>query len=174
MLFYGHCPNSFRPPPLLSNGHSWKKVLQTILASLYTPWQMLEKRCSEPSCQGCTPRPAPDPGEMAALGRPGPENFQECPAPPRAFSPCPALNFFSFALPRPAPKQKKAAPCIPASWQAFTPLGNHGKKCSKPSWQAFTTPPPLSGNAHRNNTFQKRCFPKDLTTVKIYIYIEVN
>ena len=26
------------------------------------------------------PRPAPAPGEMAAPGRPGPENFQECPA----------------------------------------------------------------------------------------------
>ena len=33
--------------------------------------------------QGCTPRPAPAPGEMAAPGRPGPENFQLCPAPPR-------------------------------------------------------------------------------------------
>ena len=29
------------------------------------------------------PRPAPAPGEMAAPGRPGPENFQLCPAPPR-------------------------------------------------------------------------------------------
>ena len=28
-------------------------------------------------------RPAPAPGEMAAPGRPGPENFQLCPAPPR-------------------------------------------------------------------------------------------
>ena len=28
-------------------------------------------------------RPAPTPGEMAAPGRPGPENFQQCPAPPR-------------------------------------------------------------------------------------------
>ena len=27
------------------------------------------------------PRPAPAPGEMAAPGRPGPENFQLCPAP---------------------------------------------------------------------------------------------
>ena len=33
--------------------------------------------------QGCTPRPAPALGEMAAPGRPGPENFQLCPAPPR-------------------------------------------------------------------------------------------
>ena len=31
--------------------------------------------------------------------------------------------------------------------------GKRGKKCSKPSWQAFT--PPLSGNAHGINTFQK-------------------
>ena len=29
------------------------------------------------------PHPAPAPGEMAAPGRPGPENFQLCPAPPR-------------------------------------------------------------------------------------------
>ena len=28
------------------------------------------------------PRPASTPGEMAAPGRPGPENFQLCPAPP--------------------------------------------------------------------------------------------
>ena len=61
------------------------------------------------------PRPAPTPGEMAAPGRPGPENFQECPAPPRptpkmprgltftpprSFSPYPGPNFFSFAPPR--------------------------------------------------------------------------
>ena len=38
------------------------------------------------------PRPAPAPGEMAAPGRPGPENFQLCPAPPRK----------KRALPRPA------------------------------------------------------------------------
>ena len=50
-------------------------------------------------------RPAPTPGEMAAPGRPGPENFQERPAPPhpenapgltvtllrpKDFPPCPA------------------------------------------------------------------------------------
>ena len=33
--------------------------------------------------QGCTPRPAPAPGEMASRGRPGPENFEDCPAPLR-------------------------------------------------------------------------------------------
>ena len=42
------------------------------------------------------PRPAPAPGEMAAPGRPGPENFQLCPAPPRK----------KRALPRPAPPRK--------------------------------------------------------------------
>ena len=31
-----HCPNSFRPPLPLSNGQTWKKVPQTILASLYS------------------------------------------------------------------------------------------------------------------------------------------
>ena len=42
------------------------------------------------------PRPAPAPGEMAAPGRPGPENFQLCPAPPRK----------KRVLPRPAPPRK--------------------------------------------------------------------
>ena len=37
MVLFGHYPNSFRPPPPLSNGQTWNKVLQTILASLYTP-----------------------------------------------------------------------------------------------------------------------------------------
>ena len=74
------------------------------------------------------PGPAPTPGEMAAPGRPGPENFQECPtpphpenapgfncypAPPRAFSPCPAPHRPEMFFLRPAPPQKKAAPCIP-------------------------------------------------------------
>ena len=64
------------------------------------------------------PRPALTPGEMAAPGRPGPENFQECPAPPRptpkmprgltVTPPSPEIFFL-----RPAPKQKKAAPHIP-------------------------------------------------------------
>ena len=44
--------------------------------------------------QGCTPRPAPAPGKMAAPGCPGPENFQLCPAPPLK----------NVVLPRPAPK----------------------------------------------------------------------
>ena len=39
------------------------------------------------------PRPAPAPGEKAAPGRPGPENFQLCPA-----------------LPRPAPEKCGATP----------------------------------------------------------------
>ena len=38
LVLYGHCPNSFRPPPQ-SNGQTWKKVPQTILASPYTPGQ---------------------------------------------------------------------------------------------------------------------------------------
>ena len=45
------------------------------------------------------PRPAPAPGEMAAPGRPGPENFQLCPAPPR-----PTPEKEGAAPPRPAPK----------------------------------------------------------------------
>ena len=44
-------------------------------------------------------RPAPAPGEMAAPGRPGPENFQLCPAPPR-----PTPEKEGAAPPRPAPK----------------------------------------------------------------------
>ena len=35
-LLFPPCPNSFRPPLPLSNGQTWKKVPQTILASLYT------------------------------------------------------------------------------------------------------------------------------------------
>ena len=61
------------------------------------------------------PRPAETPGEMAALGRPGPENFQECTAPPRPENalgfncyPAPPRNFFICRT----PKQKKATPCI--------------------------------------------------------------
>ena len=57
------------------------------------------------------PRPAPTPGEMAAPGRPGPENFQECPAPPHPENapgfncyPAPPLNF--FPLPRPEAKKR--------------------------------------------------------------------
>ena len=45
------------------------------------------------------PRPAPAPGEMAAPGCPGPENFQLCPAPPR-----PAPEKCGATPPRPAPK----------------------------------------------------------------------
>ena len=54
------------------------------------------------------PCPAPAPGEMAAPGRPGPENFQLCPAPPR-----------------PTPEKEGAAPPRPKnypgqeSWQTF-------------------------------------------------------
>ena len=36
LVLYGHCPNSFIPPPLCQTGKLGKKVLQTILASLYT------------------------------------------------------------------------------------------------------------------------------------------
>ena len=79
--------------------------------------------------QGCTPRPTPPQprGEMAALGRPGPKKFQECPAPPRkcpefncypasprAFSPCPAPKI--YPLPRSAPpRRKKRLPLHPCS-----------------------------------------------------------
>ena len=40
------------------------------------------------------PRPAPAPGKMAALARPSPENFQDCPAPkmPRVLLPRQFLN----------------------------------------------------------------------------------
>ena len=59
-------------------------------------------------------------------GCPSPEHFQDCPAPPNPenalsltvtsprfedFTPC--LTPKNFLLPRPAPKQKKASPCIP-------------------------------------------------------------
>ena len=40
---YGHCPNRSRPPPL-SNGQTWKKVFQTILASPYTCGQIYAKK----------------------------------------------------------------------------------------------------------------------------------
>ena len=52
-------------------------------------------------CRGCMPCPAPAPGKMAA---PALKIFKTgCPAQPRHF----------FPLPRPAPTQEKAAPCIP-------------------------------------------------------------
>ena len=70
----------------------------------------------------------PGPGENGCLG---PKNFQDCPAQPRPtpkmprikllarpaprilLLATPALTRIFFPLPRPAPKQKKAAPCIP-------------------------------------------------------------
>ena len=92
--------------------------------------------------QGCTPRPAPTLGEMAALGRPGPENFQECPAPPHPENalgrtvtpprpehilPTPPLPEIFFLCPAPPrPEAKKAATCIPG---IYSSLGDyeHGK-----------------------------------------------
>ena len=55
--------------------------------------RLKNEKTESPKTQGCTPRPAPTPGEMAAPGRPGPENFQECPAPPRPAPPrkCPEV-----------------------------------------------------------------------------------
>ena len=44
LVLYGHCPNSFRPPPPLSNRQTWQKVPQTILASPYNPGH-LGKKC---------------------------------------------------------------------------------------------------------------------------------
>ena len=75
MVHYGHCRNSFRPPPLCQTGKCGKKVHQTILASLYTPGQRGKKvpqtilaslytpgqtwgkKCLEPSWQDFTPAP---------------------------------------------------------------------------------------------------------------------
>ena len=97
---------------------TWKKDLVTNNADWF--WARLVHSCTTFLCcldpyrnpnmnnkdhrvryQGCTPRPGPAPGEMAALGRPGPENFQLCPAPPR---PVPPRK--KRALPRPAPPRK--------------------------------------------------------------------
>ena len=44
LVLYGHCPNSFGPPPPLSNRQMWQKVPQTILASPYNPGH-LGKKC---------------------------------------------------------------------------------------------------------------------------------
>ena len=53
----------------------------------------------------CFPRPAP---ACPAPKMPRPVNFDPCPAPPR-----PAPPRKKYLLPRPAPKQKNAAPFIP-------------------------------------------------------------
>ena len=41
LVLYGHCPNSFIPQPLCQTSKRGKKVLQTILASLYTHTTLL-------------------------------------------------------------------------------------------------------------------------------------
>ena len=46
-----------------------------VLGPEFDHWQCLSPGMHAPA------RPAPAPGEMAAPGRPGPENFQLCPAP---------------------------------------------------------------------------------------------
>ena len=66
-------------------------------------------------------RPAPTPGEMAALVRPGPKIFQECPAPPHPEN-APGLNCYPapsiFSLSHPAPAENvflcPAPPCLEA------------------------------------------------------------
>ena len=67
----GHCPNSFRSPPPIKRENVEKKVLQTILASLYTlpfgqcPWKHHISKKGLPLCwrvtiqydDGCDDRP---------------------------------------------------------------------------------------------------------------------
>ena len=78
------------------------------------------------------PRPAPAPGEMAAPGRPGPENFQLCPAPPR-----PTPEKEGAAPPRPAPKITPGQ----ESWQTFL---HHQKFLGvKNFWPVFLAPKAL-------------------------------
>ena len=63
--------------------------------------------------QGCTPRPR---GKWLPQGAPAPKMFKNAPPHPEnapGFNCYPALPRIFFPLPRPAPKQKKAAPCIP-------------------------------------------------------------
>ena len=64
------------------------------------------------------PRPAPAPGGMAAPGRPGPKNFQLCPAPPR-----PTPEKEGAAPPRKLPRGKnrgKRSYIIKSFWESKT------------------------------------------------------
>ena len=49
--FYGHCPNSFRTLPPLSNRKTRKKLPQTIMASPYNPSGSVGKKNRKPSWQ---------------------------------------------------------------------------------------------------------------------------
>ena len=78
---------------------------QTCIACKFCKWRWAPMQFGTLSDYGAgmhaPPRPAPTPGEMAAPGRPGPENFQECPAPPRPTPKMPrGLTFFFLAIPK--------------------------------------------------------------------------
>ena len=97
-------------PQTFSKGRTWVRrrrndsilkassLHKIIEASLISQWDFYSRDA----------RPAPAPGEMLPRGRPGPENFQLCPAPPR---PTPEKEGAAMPSPKITPGQEL--------WQAF-------------------------------------------------------